>query len=218
MAATTRSYDTLADVIRTLDGIPPRRILWTPRPGEATEADQLRLVGGDRLVELVDGILVEKPMGTRESFMAATLIALLIAFVRPRNLGVVSAPDMILRTRAGRNRLPDVTFTAWASLPNATAHLQPVGDFAPDLVVEILSESNTRREMARKRREYFRRGVRLVWMIDPTARTVAVYTDPRAHTLLRDTDTLTGGDVLPGWSLPLTEFFNDPQLQPRPTA
>jgi Uma2 family endonuclease len=215
MSTTARRYDTLADLLRSL-GVPARRILWTPRPGEATEADQLRLVETNRLVELIDGVLVEKPMGTRESFMAATLIGLLIAFVRPRNLGIVSAPDMIMRIQPGRNRLPDVTYTAWASLPNATAHLQPVGDFAPDLVVEILSEGNTRREMARKRREFFRRGVRLVWMIDPDTRTVAVYTDPRTHTILGEADTLDGGNVLPGFTLSLAEFFNDPQLQPRP--
>lgn len=217
MPTTASKYETLADVLHALGDIPPHRILWHPPPGTATEADQIRVCNTKRLVELIDGVLVEKAMGARESYMAATLIMILGAFVRPKNLGIVSAPDLIMRIRDGRNRLPDVTYTAWANVPAPGAHLVPVIDFAPDIAVEILSESNTRREMARKRREYFRRGVSLVWIIDPVARTVAVYTDPRTRTVLTDADTLTGGDVLPGWSLPLAEFFNDPQLQP-PTS
>jgi Uma2 family endonuclease len=217
-ATQRRQPDTLADVLRRLGDIPPHRILWNPFPGTATEADQLRYVEGHpkRLVELVDGVLVEKAMGTRESFMAATLIAILMGFVRPRRLGLVGAPDIILRVQKGRNRMPDVTFTSWERLPAADAHLQPVGDFVPELLVEILSESNTKREIARKRREYFKGGAKLVWVIEPEDRTVAVYTDPKTHTILTAADTLTGGDVLPGFSLPLADFFNDPQLNPRP--
>ena len=217
MPATAAKYDTLADVLHALGDIPPDRILWSPFPGTATEADQIRICETDRLVELIDGILVEKAMGARESFMAATLIALLINFVRPKNLGVVSAPDMIMRIQDGRNRLPDVTYTAWDSIPNGQSHMVPVIDFAPDLAVEILSDSNTKKEIARKRREYFQRGVKLVWIVEPDDRTFAVYTDADVFSLLNETDTLTGGDVLPGFELPLAEFFNDPQLQSKPT-
>ena len=64
--------------------------------------------------------------------------------------------------------------------------------------------------MARKRREYFAAGTRLVWEVNPRRRTVTVYTGPRTSTRLTETDTLTGGDVLPGFSLPLAELFADP--------
>lgn len=210
--------DTLADVIDRLGGVPLDRILWAPRPGTATEADQLRLVDGEpkRLVELIDGILVEKGMGNREALFASTLNLYLMGFVRSRNLGVVGAPDAILRFQAAKNRMPDLYFTAWANLPSNDAHLRPVAKYAPDLAVEILSENNTRKEIEQKRREYFAAGTRLVWIIDPDARTVAVYTDPDAHTLLTEADTLDGGAVLPGFALPLAELFNDPQLNPRP--
>jgi Uma2 family endonuclease len=211
----------LADVIHDLGDIPLHRIRWRPHPGTATEADVVRLVDGEpkRLVELIDGILVEKAMGNREALFAMTLGMYLMNFVRPRRLGVVGAPDAIMRLQAGLVRLPDVYFTAWASLPGDTAHLRPVADYPPDLAVEILSDGNTPREMARKRREYFAAGTKLVWIIDPSDRSIQVYADPRQPdlmTLLRETDTLTGDPVLPGFALPLADLFNDPQLNPRP--
>ena len=209
---------TLADVVERLGDVPLDRILWNPRPGTATEADVLHRLDGEpkRLVELVDGILVEKPMGQREGFLAASLIMFMMNYVHPRRLGVVGAPDTLMRLKAGQDRLPDVSYTAWANLPSADAHLQPVGRYAPDLAVEILSPSNTRGEIERKRNEYFAAGTKLVWIVDPVARTVAVYTDPVTHTVLTEADTLDGGAVLPGFALALAELFNDPQLNPRP--
>jgi Uma2 family endonuclease len=210
--------ETLADVVERLGDVPLDRILWTPRPGTATEADALRLAAGHpkRLVELVDGILVEKAMGYREGLLAASLMAYIVGFVRSRNLGVVGAPDALMRLKAGRDRMPDISFTAWASLPTKDAHLKSVAEYPPDLAVEILSPGNTRKEIERKRREYFAAGTKQVWEIDPDARTVAVYTDPTTHTVLTAADTLDGGTVLPGFTLPLADLFNDPQLNPRP--
>jgi hypothetical protein len=77
----------------------------------------------------------------------------------------------------------------------------------PDLAVEVLSPSNTEAEMARKRQEYFAAGVRLVWMVDPDARTVTVYTAPDQSTVLGEVDTLSGDPVLPGFTLPLRDLF-----------
>jgi Uma2 family endonuclease len=207
---------TLADVLRDLGDVPPHRVLWRPTPGTATEADQLRFIARGRPVELLDGVLVEKAMGYRESLMAATILAYLVGYVRPRNLGVVAGADAIMRLRDGRNRLPDVSFTAWASLPSDDAHRQAVADFGPDLAVEVLSDGNTAAEIDRKRREYFASGARLVWIVDIDARTVAAYTDPETFDLLGETDSLLGGEALPGFSLPLSELFNDPQQNDRP--
>ena len=143
-------YDTVAELVRELGGVPLSRILLTALPGTATEADQLRMCeSGDRLVELIDGTLVEKAMGAREGFMAITLNTYLMIFVRKHNLGIVGGADIIHRIIDGQNRLPDVSFTAWATLPDDDAHLQPISDYTPDLCIEILSESNTRKEMDR---------------------------------------------------------------------
>jgi Uma2 family endonuclease len=75
------------------------------------------------------------------------------------------------------------------------------------LVVEILSESNTEKEMARKYREYFQAGVQLVWEVDPKTRSVAVYTSPDHSSLLNEAQTLDGGNVLSGFTLPLAQLF-----------
>jgi Uma2 family endonuclease len=61
--------------------------------------------------------------------------------------------------------------------------------------------------MAAKRQDYFAAGVELVWELDPVARTVAVYTSPAAPTVLGTADTLSGGGVLPGFTLPLAALF-----------
>ena len=78
---------------------------------------------------------------------------------------------------------------------------------APDLAVEVLSAGHTPAEMARKRQEYFAAGVRLVWLVDPEARTAEVYTNPNQSTVRHEADTLEGGAVLPGFALPLRELF-----------
>lgn len=208
---------TLADVIDGLGGIPLARIVWQPFPGTATEDDALRLIEGEpkRLVERIDGILVEKPMGLRESFLATWLSTCLANFVVPRRLGLVAGADALLRLLGQQNRLPDVGFFPWASLPPGGSRAR-VGTVAPALAVEVLSESNTRAEMDRKRREYFAAGTLLVWMVDPRTETVAVFTDPTTSTTLTTTDSLDGGAVLPGFALPVAELFAylDPPAQP----
>ena len=218
MSAAVAEPDTLADVVHALGDIPLHRILWHPFPGTATEADQIRCCDGEpkRLVELIDGILVEKAMGHREGSFAASLIYLLARHVRPRNLGILGAPDAIMQMTTRRNRLADVSFTPWDRLPSDDAHLQTVARFSGDLMVEILSSDNTVAEIEQKRREYFATGTRLVWIIEPEDQTVAVYTSPDDFTLLTRSDTLDGGVVLPGFTLPLEELFGDPQRNPRP--
>jgi Uma2 family endonuclease len=75
------------------------------------------------------------------------------------------------------------------------------------LAIEVLSEGNTPREMSRKVREYFLSEVRLVWLVDPRQRTVAVYTAPDESAVFDEGQTLEGGDVLPGLSLPVQQVF-----------
>jgi Uma2 family endonuclease len=78
---------------------------------------------------------------------------------------------------------------------------------APDLAVEVLSEGNTPQEMNRKLHEYFQAGTRLVWYVDPAARTVTVYESIDRATPLGEHDVLDGGDVLPGFKLSIGELF-----------
>ena len=201
---------TLADLLEALGGIPPQRVLAEPPPGTATERDVLDADRrGDSLCELVDGVLVEKPMGVRESLLAGLILTCLRNFVDPRNLGLVTGPDGTLRLVPGLVRIPDVAFISWGRVPEGAVPAEAIPSVAPDLAVEVLSEANTPNEMARKRREYFAAGALLVWIVDPKNRTVAVYTGPEEFVTLDATQTLDGGEVLPGFRLELSRLFGD---------
>lgn len=208
MAAPPAVPETLADLVEQLGGISLERIRFRPLPGMATEQDVLDVERREnRLCELVDGVLVEKAMGFRESALACALIEFLRAFVRPRNLGLVTGEAGMLRLSSGLVRIPDVAFVSWGRLPERGMPSEPIPDLAPDLAVEVLSESNTEGEMERKLREYFEAGVILVWLIDPKSRTVTVYTAVDQFVVLNERQTLDGGPVLPGFSLPLVDLF-----------
>ncbi len=202
--------ESIADLLERLGGIPLDRVRMPPAPGTATEADLLAALDAPRkrICELIDGVLVEKPMGYRESQLALILAGLLNAFVIPRNLGIVTGADGMMRLFTRRVRVPDVAFVGWDRFPNRLPPTQPVPDVAPDLAVEVLSDSNTPAEMHLKRADYFQAGCRLVWEIDPDARTVTIYTqvDP-SDGVLTAADTLLGDPVLPGFTLNLAELF-----------
>lgn len=214
---TTDTSVTLGDLLHSLGNISPHRILLRPPPGTATEDDALAYLEGEfrRRVELIDGTLVEKDIGVREAFLATWLATLLNNFVAPRRLGLVGGADMLVRLLGGQLRLPDVSYFPWTQIPAGFLAAR-VGAVSPALAVEVLSDSNTRAEMERKRREYFASGTLLVWIVDPRTETVAVYTDPTTHTTLTTTDTLDGGAVLPGFTVPVAELFSylDPPTQP----
>jgi len=78
---------------------------------------------------------------------------------------------------------------------------------APTLSVEVLSESNTLREMEMKRHDLFDAGTRLIWEIDPETRSAEVFTSAEESTHIGEDGTLDGGDVLPGFRLSLKELF-----------
>lgn len=199
---------TLRDLLDQLGNIPTERIQCHPAPGTATEADVLQRPNGEkRLFELVDGVLVEKPMGFYESLVAGVLIQLLRNFLDLHPLGFVLAPDGPYRLVPGLVRLPDVSFVTWAHFPDRRLPKCRVLGVPPELAVEVLSEGNTEAEMERKRSEYFSAGVQVTWLVDPATRTARVYTDPSAFNLLSEQDFLDGGTILPGFRLSLRELI-----------
>jgi Uma2 family endonuclease len=109
----TKPYS-FADLLRRLGGIPPERIRMTPAPGTATEKDLRR--AGKPICELIDGVLVEKAMGTSGSMLGAYILRLIGNFEEQRDLGIVLGGDGYIRIRKGLVRVPDVTFIPWSSL------------------------------------------------------------------------------------------------------
>jgi Uma2 family endonuclease len=202
------SLETMDDLLERLGGISPRRVLLRPQPGQATEADLLRILQKtDRLFELVDGTLVEKGMGYGEGGLALDIVRLLGKFLDGHDLGDLVGADATVRLMPKLVRLPDVSFVSWDKLPGRQRPRQGIPDLVPDLAVEVLGESNTPAEMRRKLKEYFLAGVRRVWFVNPDRRTVEVFTVPDAGTVFTEGQTLAGGDVLPGLSLPVRDVF-----------
>ncbi|GAB4518196.1 MAG: hypothetical protein OHK0046_25640 [Anaerolineae bacterium] len=79
----------------------------------------------------------------------------------------------------------------------------------PDLAVEVISDPTNAQERAQLRRKimaYLAAGV-VVWVVDAEARTVEIYQTGEAPVVLSDTETIDGGDILPGFILPLSEIF-----------
>jgi Uma2 family endonuclease len=206
---------TLANLQEHLGGVPFERIRMVPPPGYATEEHVLCIqeqTGG--LCELQDGILVEKAMGWYESFLAMIIGGELYKFVMERNLGKLLGADGTVRILPGVVKIPDVSFISWARWPKQPLPRRPIPALVPDLVVEVLSETNTKREMEQKLQRYFEAGVRLVWYVDPATRSADVFLSPGDVTHVDPTGELDGRDVLPGFRLSLREVFEIADRQP----
>jgi Uma2 family endonuclease len=201
-------YEDMGELLERLGNISPKRVRMNPLPGTATERDLIRMHGARRaLYELIDGTLVEKGMGHKEAVLAVELARLLANFVSEHDLGYCAGPDDLVRVMPKLVRGPDVTFVSWQTRPERVVPQEQISSKVPDLAVEILSPSNTRKEMQIKLKEYFLGGVKLVWIIDPEKRTAETYTAPDKVTAIPADGTLDGGDVLPGFTLPLATLF-----------
>jgi Uma2 family endonuclease len=203
------TFENAADLVKKLGNVPLDRVCFKPPPGTATERDLLAaLARKERHYELVDGTLVEKAAGFAESIIGTQIICAVGNFAEEHDLGVVAGAGGTVRLGKGLVRAPDVGFFCWDKLPDRKLPSKPFPDLAPDLAVEVLSKTNTPAEMRRKLREYFLAGVRLVWIIDPRKRQAEVYVAPDAPAAtLDESQALDGGDVLPGFTLPLADLF-----------
>lgn len=197
-----------ADLLRKIGSVPSERIAAYPAPGIATEADIFTQPDGEeRLYELVDSVLVEKAVGWYESLLAGVLVQLLRNFLDEHPLGIVLLPDATICILPGQVRMPDVSFLSWDHFPGRKLPRNPILGRVPNLAVEIISEGNSQAEMRRKLHEYFTAGVHLVWYVYPETKTVDVYTSMTSYTTLGVGDILEGGAILPGFFLPVREWF-----------
>jgi len=192
---------TVAELVERLGDIPLDRIWMQPPPGTATDDDIVKT----QLCELIDGTIVGKAVGIFESALGMMLGHVLLNFLETNNLGFAVGPDCHIRF-GSEIREPDVAFVSWSKCPDGVPDTA-IGEVTPDLAVEILSRSNTKAEMERKRRVYFAHGVQLVWIADPRKRTVEVWTNVEKCRTLTENDTLDGGTVLPGFVLPIRDWF-----------
>jgi Uma2 family endonuclease len=157
--------------------------------------------------ELVDGELVRmSPSFLPEARVVRMVQRLLDNFVFPRQLGEIFGPDLGYELTPHRVRAPDVSFVSAVKL-SAYGNPQEFAKVIPDLAVEVISPDVKYGYLQRKIRDYFEAGVRLLWIVDPAMQTVTVYRSPVELRVLTTADTLSGEDVIPGFSCPVAELF-----------
>jgi Uma2 family endonuclease len=156
--------------------------------------------------ELVRGeILTMPPTKQEHGLVQSQIVYLLKSIVSPNRLGWVGSESGIITERDPDSvRGPDVYFFSLTRMPN-----RPTGypEVAPDLAVEIRSPDDRPSRRLEKIREYLAAGVRMVWDVNPEDRTVIVYTPQQQGVVFHDTDTLTGGEVLPGFTCQVSALF-----------
>jgi len=163
------------------------------------------------LYEVVGGQVVAKKMGSREIEIASILDQYLGVFARANRLGR-SLVEFIFRINIPKDlqRRPDVAFVSHARWPyTRRVPNVPVWDMVPDLAIEVISESNTAYQVQKKIHEYFEAGVTRVWVVFPEEREVYVYASPTQIQVLCLGQELDGGELIPGFRLPVAFLFED---------
>lgn len=186
------------------------------QPVETLAGQQGRLITGEELyrmgdigpAELIRGEIVRcMPTGHPHGLIENIIGALLYIYLQAKRIGHALSGEVGIYTRRNPDtvRAADVAFISnerYQQL-SSSGYL----DVAPELVVEIMSPSNTWSEVQEKLAEYFAIDVKLVWVVDPQLEQVHVYDAIDNVTLYQKADVLTGGDVLPGFEMALSDVF-----------
>lgn len=174
-----------------------------------TADDLLRLHSEGVRGELIRGVLCETmSVGGEHAETVMNLGLMLGNFVKPRRLGRLAASDV--GVRLGQNpdtvREPDIAFISAQKLP---LEIRNVGyyEVVPDLVVEIVSPSDSLTQINDKARMWLNYGVLLVWVVYPDTRVVETHQADSPVVTLSEDDTLDGGAVLPGFTCPVRDIF-----------
>jgi Uma2 family endonuclease len=165
---------------------------------DPTDGSQQELVRGE--------IITMPPPGGLHGITCAKVVRKIGAFVDSGCGGHLACNDTGFITARGPDsvRGPDISYWSGDRLKEI-----PVGyiEIAPDLLVEVLSPSNTSRQIRAKLQEYFAKGVRLVWVIAPEDRTLTIYRTPDEGRLLHESAAMTGEDVLPDFACRVSDLL-----------
>lgn len=176
--------------------------------GLMTAEELLVLNLPNKRTELVRGqLMVREPAGYEHGRVAAEILVRVAMHVRLHGLGTVLAAEtgFTLQRRPDTVRAPDVAYLRADRTPAPGTRGFP--ELAPDLAVEVRSPDDSRRELAEKVADWLAAGTQEVWVVDPRARTLVVHASNQAPRTLGEGDTLTGGDVLPGFAVVVRELL-----------
>jgi Uma2 family endonuclease len=159
--------------------------------------------------ELVDGELVPvTPSGLESSGLGHRIGWIVGNFVYAHGLGMMTGADggYVLFPDRDTIRVPDVGFIREERLP-PKGQRSRFPRLAPDLAIEVLSPSDRASEVVAKLEMYQEAGVPLIWLVDPDKETVTIIAAGQPTRVVKQGDTLDGGDVLPGFTVPVAEIF-----------
>jgi Uma2 family endonuclease len=159
--------------------------------------------------ELVDGALVERHVSKESSRIALRIGALLDAAARRTGEAEVYGPDLGYRCFRNPNdvRKPDVSVVRRervAQLEKPDPGYMPI---VPDLAVEVLSPNDLALELDFKLRDYREARVPLIWLVNPQARSVAIYSIEGAFAILGENDEITAAPALTQFRSKVSAFF-----------
>jgi Uma2 family endonuclease len=164
------------------------------------------LENADRSFELIDGEMVEKMPTEEHGSIIGSLIAQLVFFVKQHKLGIVTtdARHRIAEDKHNSYR-PDISYISYARKGEIVR--KGAVPLMPDLAVEVKSPDDSAVLMRKKAAYYIENGSKLVWLIFPNKRTVEVYTGEGDLEILDESGMLSGGEVLPGFTMAIKDVF-----------
>jgi Uma2 family endonuclease len=160
---------------------------------------------GDRLFEYIGGEVVEVVSNQRSSAIAYRIGGALSAYLQQHEIGFLTGADggyMI----GGERYIPDIAFVSQARQAEPTE--EAYSPIPPDLVVEVLSPSNSEKDIRVKVVNYLSAGA-VVWVVDPEWKVVEVYTPNQVVKKVRLDGLLEGGNLLPGFKLAVKDIFKE---------
>lgn len=147
------------------------------------------------------------PANNDHGYIEARIVSALQNFVASQRSGLVYGPSTGFRLDPENVLSPDASYASreWVQRSGTRP-----GEFfrgTPELAVEVISPSERRGQIRLKVEKYFACGTRLVWLVYPLKKRVDIYTSPDEMISKEANEVLDGGEVLPGFRLPLEEVF-----------
>jgi Uma2 family endonuclease len=167
--------------------------------------EEFAAIEEDGRFDLIDGELHVVPAWIQHGEPASNIHGELRAFAKSRKLGKTYIAEATFVLGPGTALAPDVAFLRMERVP--TPDYEGFYQGAPDLAVEVVSPSETGPMVARKVARYLEAGTSIVWCVHQRRREVVVHRPGHESVTLGEGDVLDGGDVLPGFALPVAEIF-----------
>jgi Uma2 family endonuclease len=169
-----------------------------------------------QLPELIDGkkhelvrgeVVLMTPPSFHHGVIQTAISATLYNYTLDKQLGRVTVESgVVTESDPDTVRGPDVAYWSYTRVPaGIIPRMWP--DCSPDIACEVLSSGNRPNDMAKKIKEYLRCGVLRVWLVDPEEKTLTIFSASGREQTLQIEDTLSDGEVLPGFSCQVRRFF-----------